>query len=179
MPTFKQFAFFRHAATHLPNVRFVGKIDDDTAVNLRVLGPLLVEARCLPYALLGSIQWSGFIPRHHATGVRGDRCGFSWDWLGALREYGQPGPQLSKILPKQGCVAFGAVPPFPYAAGAGYIFSAALLRWVGLSPLVGGWVADALGASRNTLQWQKFEDTSTGYWVSYAPETVRCVASSE
>ena len=89
MPTFKQFAFFRHAATMLPGVAFVGKIDDDTAVNLRVLGPLLVEARCLPYALLGSIQWSGFIPRHHATGVRGDRCGFSWDWLGALREYGQ------------------------------------------------------------------------------------------
>ena len=175
MPTFKQFAFFRHAATMLPGVAFVGKIDDDTAVNLRLLGPLLREAHCLEWALFGSIQWSGFIPSHAATGVRGDRCGFGWDWLGALREYGQPGPQLSKMLPRAGCVAFGAVPPFPYAAGAGYIFSAALLRWVGLSPLVGGWVLEALGPTRDAVQWQKYEDTSTGYWLTHAPQPVEYV----
>ena len=172
MPTFKQFAFFRHAARMLPRVAYIGKIDDDTAVNLRLLVPILRLARCLPNTLIGSIQWSGFIPRHAATGVRGDRCGFSWDWLGALREYGQPGPGLPKGLPKEGCASFGSVPPFPYAAGAGYILSSRLNRWIGLSPHVGSWVLDALGATRDESQWQKFEDTSTGYWLTYSPEPV-------
>ena len=36
-------------------------------------------------------------------------------------------------------------------------------------------MADAAGASRELLQWQKFEDTSTGYWLSYAPRTVHYV----
>jgi len=121
------------------------------------------------------VQWSAFIPRHAATGVRGDRCGFGWDWLGSLKEYGQPGPQLSKVLPKAGCLTFGAVPPFPYAAGAGYVLSSRLNRWVGLSPQVGAWVREALGATRDQLQWQKFEDTSTGYWLTYSPEPVEYV----
>ena len=60
MPTFKQFAFFRHAATLLPHVSYIGKIDDDTAVNLRLLVPILQLARCLPNVLLGSVQWSAF-----------------------------------------------------------------------------------------------------------------------
>jgi hypothetical protein len=107
--------------------------------------------------------------------VRGDRCGFGWDLGGALREYGQPGVQLSKLLPKAGCVTFGAVPPFPYAAGAGYVLSSRLNRWVGLSPQVGAWVREALGATRDELQWQKFEDTSTGYWLTYSPEPVEYV----
>ena len=34
MPTFKQYAFFQHAAAMLPNVPYVGKLDDDTAANL-------------------------------------------------------------------------------------------------------------------------------------------------
>ena len=69
----------------------------------------------------------------------------------------------------------GAVLPVPYAAGAGYIFSANLLSWVATSDAVSGWVADARGESREALQWQKFEDTSTGYWLSYAPRTVHYV----
>ena len=56
MPTFKQFAFFRHAATLLPRVAYIGKIDDDTAVNLRLLVPVLQLARCLPNVLLGSVR---------------------------------------------------------------------------------------------------------------------------
>lgn len=34
------------------------------------------------------------------------------------------------------------------------------------------WVAEAAGPDREALQWQKFEDTTTGYWLSYAPERV-------
>ena len=34
---------------------------------------------------------------------------------------------------------------------------------------------EALGATRNELQWQKFEDTSTGYWLTYSPEPVEYV----
>jgi hypothetical protein len=60
MPTFKQFAFFRHAATLLPRVAYIGKIDDDTAVNLRLLVPILQLARCLPHVLVGSVQLSAF-----------------------------------------------------------------------------------------------------------------------
>ena len=31
-------------------------------------------------------------------------------------------------------------------------------------------LADAAGPGRNELQWQKFEDTSTGYFVAHAPD---------
>ena len=79
------------------------------------------------------------------------------------------------MLPRAGCVAFGAVPPFPYAAGAGYVLSARLNRWVGLSAQVGAWVREALGATRDELQWQKFEDTTTGYWLTHSPEPVEYV----
>ena len=65
--------------------------------------------------------------------------------------------------------------PIPYAAGAGYIFSGPLLHWVATSDAVGQWVAEARGETREALQWQKFEDTSTGYWLSYAPAMVHYV----
>ena len=31
------------------------------------------------------------------------------------------------------------------------------------------------GPEREALQWQKYEDTSTGYWLSYSPATVQYV----
>ena len=31
----------------------------------------------------------------------------------------------------------------------------------------------AAGRDRNKLQWQKYEDTTTGYWLAYAPFAVR------
>ncbi len=40
---------------------------------------------------------------------------------------------------------------------------------------VRGWVAAARGSDREALQWQKYEDTSTGYWLTYAPEPVHYV----
>ena len=52
------------------------------------------------------------------------------------------------------CADLGAVLPFPYAFGMGYIFSRALLRWLGTSTLIAGWVAEAKGAEREALQWQ-------------------------
>ena len=57
-------------------------------------------------------------------------------------------------------------------ARAGYIFTAKVLRWVATAPEIVGWVRDAAGPTRDEIQWQKFEDTSTGYWLSYAPFTI-------
>ena len=74
MPTFKQFAFFEHAAAHLPAVPFVGKVDDDTLVNLPALLPVLAGVRCLRLAFLGAINWAAYVPRATWSGVRGDRC---------------------------------------------------------------------------------------------------------
>lgn len=48
MPTFKQYAFFQHAAALFPRIPFVGKIDDDTAPNLRLLVPLLQSVSSIP-----------------------------------------------------------------------------------------------------------------------------------
>lgn len=66
--------------------------------------------------------------------------------------------------------------PLPYGTGAGYIFSAALLKWVATSPAIAGWVREARGADHERLQWQKYEDTSTGYWVREAAQPRRTVA---
>lgn len=181
MPTFKQHAFFQHAAARWPRIPYVGKFDDDTAPNLRLIVPLLRRLRCSGKALLfiGAINWAGVVPRAEPEGVRLDRCGFAWDMVGALSNFGTswgtrgvtrgPGKYM------EACDERGAVLPLPYAAGAGYVFSAALLRWVATSAAVTGWVAEARGADREALQWQKFEDTSTGYWLSYSPHTVHYV----
>ena len=34
---------------------------------------------------------------------------------------------------------------------------------------VRSWVAEAAGEDRERLQWQKYEDTTLGYWLQYAP----------
>ena len=117
MPTFKQFAFFRHAAAHLKRVPYVGKIDDDTAVNLRVLHPMLLQLRCFRHALIGSIQWSAFIPRAELSGIRGDRCAFGWEMYGALRDYAKPFGANGTRTFRPSCDAQAAVLPLPYAAG--------------------------------------------------------------
>mmetsp|Transcript_13716 Transcript_13716/g.40059 ORF Transcript_13716/g.40059 Transcript_13716/m.40059 type:complete len:441 (-) Transcript_13716:429-1751(-) len=175
MPTFKQYAFFQHAAAHLPDVPFVGKVDDDTAVNLPQLLPLLQHAACLPHALVGAINWAASVPAAHRSGVRGDRCGFGWSRDAALSNFGRSWgvPRTKGFI--AACDDIGAVPTFPYATGAGYVFSAKLLAWVASSPEVRGWVAEARGPGREALQWQKYEDTSTGYWLTYAPFRVEYV----
>ena len=35
------------------------------------------------------------------------------------------------------------------------------------------WVEEARGPDRDELQWQKYEDTATGYWLTYTPFVVR------
>ena len=62
--------------------------------------------------------------------------------------------------------------PFPYGTGAGYIFSNSVNAWLSTDTQVIKWVRDAAGATREELQWQKFEDTSTGYWLTYSPFTI-------
>ena len=169
MPTFIQYSFFRHVAIHLPNIPYVAKIDDDTYPNLRLLHPMLVQLRCLKYAFIGSIQWASYIPKAKFSGVRGDRCGFSWDMYGAIRAFTDMGDGRAS------CLAKGGVVPLPYAAGAAYIFSGPVLNWVGTASTVRNWVDEAGGPDREEFQWQKYEDTTTGYWLSYAPMNVTYV----
>lgn len=107
MPTFKQYAFFVHAARAWSGVKYIGKVDDDTAPNLPLLLPLLHRVRCAggaaasagatdagqldgrsdvgagpkakqPWAFIGAINWAAFVPRAEDFGIRGDRCGFGW-----------------------------------------------------------------------------------------------------
>lgn len=178
MPTFKQYAFFQHAAAMLPNVPYVGKIDDDTAPNLGLFLPLLRELRCRPHMLIGAINWAAVVPNASDTGVRNDRCGFGWSASASLTNFGTSFGMPPKSGAARGagyfpaCDGLGAVAPFPYGTGAGYIFSRAVLHWVGTDPGVVRWVRDAAGPTANELQWQKFEDTSTGYWLTYAPFTI-------
>ena len=120
---------------------------------------------------MGAINWAGVVPRAEDSGVRLDRCGFGWSMNPALNNFGT---SFGSQFPA--CDSLGGVPPFPYAMGAGYIFSSALLRWVATDPKVVGWVEDARGGpEREALQWQKYEDTSTGYWLTYSPEPVEYV----
>eukprot|EP00965_Chrysotila_dentata_P199377 6179343-Pleurochrysis_carterae.AAC.1 len=45
MPTFKQYAFFQHAAHRYSTVPFVAKYDDDSLPNFRLIVPLLQRYR--------------------------------------------------------------------------------------------------------------------------------------
>ncbi|KAL1503551.1 hypothetical protein AB1Y20_012030 [Prymnesium parvum] len=176
MPTFKQYAFFQHAAAFYPRIPFVGKIDDDTAPNLRLLTPLLDSLRChSPYMFVGAINWASFVPRAAEFGVRGDRCGFGWSLGAALHNFGSSWGKPGEKSYIEACDTRGGVLPFPYGTGAGYIFSAALLKFVATSPEVTGWVAEAAGPTREELQWQKYEDTSTGYWLTYCPHRIQFI----
>eukprot|EP00965_Chrysotila_dentata_P148500 4902997-Pleurochrysis_carterae.AAC.1 len=83
---------------------------------------------------------AGLVPRALDTGVRADRCAFGWGLHASLSNFGA---SWNNQVP---CDARGAVLPFPYATGAGYIFSAALLSFVANSAEVRGWVADAAGS---------------------------------
>ena len=105
MPTFKQYAFFQHAARTLKHVPYIGKIDDDTAPNLGPLSSLLGALRCKPHVLIGAINWAGVIPNAHDTGVRNDRCGFGWGMGAALQNFG---------------TSFGTPPTNGKARGNGY-----------------------------------------------------------
>ena len=123
MPTFKQYAFFQLAAMALPNVPYVGKIDDDTAPNLGAFVPLLAGLRCREYALIGAINWAGVIPSAHDTGVRNDRCAFGWSIYSALHNFGTSfgTPPTNGKARGNGyfpaCDGLGSALPFPYGTG--------------------------------------------------------------
>ena len=182
MPTFKQHRFFELAAATWPRVAFVAKVDDDTAPNMRLMVPFLRRLQCgaaESFLFIAAINWAGYVPKAYSAGVRGDRCGFAWNMRGALsnfgRAWGTPGVQSGASKYIAACDSRGAALPVPYGTGAGYIFSAALLRWLATSKRVSKWVEEARGPTREALQWQKYEDTTTGYWLSYAPRTVQYV----
>ena len=174
-----RYAFFQHAAAHHAPVPYVGKIDDDTAPNLRVLVPFLQRLGCLgpsPLALVGAINWAAIVPRALEFGVRGDRCGFGWDLSAALNNFGSSFGTPGTPGYVESCDTRGAVLPFPYGTGAGYFFSAALLQHVATSAEVTQWVADAAGPEHETLQWQKLRIRAPGTWCR--ERLARCTIST-
>ena len=87
-------------------------------------------AQSPPFLFLGAINWAAVVPRAAGVGIRLDRCGFAWDLGGALANFGK---SFKAWGGGEACDRQGAVLPVPYAIGAGYIFSAALLQWVATS----------------------------------------------
>ena len=95
--------------------------------------PFLRRLSCAqspPFLFLGAINWAAVVPRAAGVGIRLDRCGFAWDLGGALANFGK---SFKAWGGGEACDRQGAVLPVPYAIGAGYIFSAALLQWVATS----------------------------------------------
>ena len=76
------------------------------------------------------------------------------------------------------CDAIGSVLPYPFAFGMGYFFSSALARWLTTEPGILSWVASAAGPTRNELQWQHYEDVTTGYWLSHAPFPIAYISAN-
>lgn len=165
MPTFKQFAFFVAAVKKWPKADFIGKVDDDTLVHLDVVLPILCRAMNTPSAFVGSIHWTSVVPRDERAGVLLDACAFGWTRVASLRA----------LIGSPSCQRRGATLPIPYAAGAAYFFARPLLRELVAAQHIRKWVRDAGGPSRNSLQWQKHEDSSTGYFLTYLPVNVTYV----
>lgn len=168
MPTFKQFRFFHDALARWPKTRFFAKIDDDSLLNVgamdRVLRSVLRQGLSSAslgrevagddaHVVMGTIHWTSIIPKHREAGVRMDRCAFGWNHVASLHN-----------VRWDSCHARGGTLPFPYAAGAGYVFSRSLLRDVVTDKSIRRWVADA--RSDEDVQWQKNEDASWGYMIA-------------
>ena len=156
MPTFKQFAFFRLAVRMWPHVAFIGKVDDDTIVHMPVILPILCGAARTPNSFVGAIHWNSVVPHDARAGVLLDTCAFGWSSKMSLH----------KMFSSTSCRHRGATLPIPYAAGAAYFFSTGLLHELVTAAHIESWVMSAKGAKRNSLQWQKHEDVSTGYFLS-------------
>ena len=88
LPTFKQFAFFARAAKS--GASWIGKLDDDSLPNPAHLGALLRSLRCHTYALVGSIQFSGYVPRSYANGIRGLPCAQGAGLYDSLLTFARP-----------------------------------------------------------------------------------------
>ena len=116
----------------------MAKIDDDSSINLDRLRFFLELARCETHLLLGAVHYSGFVPRADWSGVRGDRCGWGWGLHMALQDFGREGADGRRGAPgyRPFCDEMGALLPFPYPAGQGYVMSQAVLQWVGTSDAV-------------------------------------------
>ena len=169
---FKNYAWVRHAATHWPRVPWVAKVDDDSLVNLPPTLDLLRSLGCHRHAFVGPMLWTSWLPALREVGIRSLPCGYSTGGLlGALQKLSQPITTLFDLhrrISNTPCDELGAVPPFPFALGGGYVFSSALLQRLASSPLVAQWVAaaEATQGHEGEPQVVFFSDTTMGYWLS-------------
>ena len=177
---FLNYAWFAHSAATWPLVPWIGKVDDDSFVNVPHMAAVLHSLSCHRFAFVGPMQWTSWLREVHAFGIRSLPCGISGSGLlGALKHLSQPMTTLYNADPsvtRRGCDRLGAVPPFPFALGGGYFLSSALNRWIGnQSNVIRMWVAEAIKAPAGSSQIVFFSDTTTGYWISHAPMRVTYV----
>ena len=174
---FLNFAWFSHCANMWPGVPWIGKVDDDTFVNLPHIVGTLEQLGCHRHAFVGPMQWTSWLPEVRALGIRSLPCGISvGGLLGALKKLSEPMVTLfnaDESITREGCDTLGATLPFPFALGGGYFLSSSLNHWVGKqSVAIRNWVSEAQRAPVGTPQVVFFSDTTTGYWVSRAPMPV-------
>ena len=166
----KNWAWFRFAASTWPGVPWVAKVDDDTLVNLPPMLRVLQRLSCHSNVFLGPMRWTSWLPAVPALGIRSIPCGYSTGGLlDALQKLSKPMTTLFGADPavaQRSCDALGAVPPFPFALGSGYIFSSALLRRLANSTAIARWVDEAQAAGPGDPQIIFFSDTTVGYWLS-------------
>lgn len=86
MPTFKQYAFFVYAARAWSGVKYIGKVDDDTAPNLPLLLPLLYRVRCAggAAASAGASDVETADGRGGAAAGTGPKTKQPWAFVGAI-----------------------------------------------------------------------------------------------
>lgn len=172
---FKNYAWFRHVQKFWQHVPWVAKVDDDTFLNVPLLLGTLRALRCHEHVFLGPMMWTSWLNEVRALGIRSLPCGFSTGGLLGALNFLRDRTLMSilfgsaRSVTNRPCDALGATPPFPFALGGGYIFSAPLLAWLANASDIREWVEAAQAARTGESQVVFFSDTTTGYWLSFAP----------
>jgi hypothetical protein len=174
---FKNYAWLAHVAALWRGVRWIMKADDDTFVNVRPLLSLLHSVGCHSHIVLAPIMWTSWLNEVRPLGIASLPCAFSTGGLlGALKLLSQPITTLfnaDKAVRRAPCDQLGAVPPFPFPLGGGFVLSAPIVRWLATDAAVATWVAEAQAAvGGERAQVTFFSDTTLGYWLSYAPHNL-------
>ena len=160
-------SWLRYAATRLPSVRFVAKVDDDSYLHAPGLARLLQNAveGTAPHArtYIGTLTWYSWYAQQW------DRCGFGWTWQGsdAMGKFCR-NTTWAAARCAGGCGP--AVGPFPFAAGYLIILSAPLANAIAATPALARETARLSAATtlhthKGFKHTQVFEDVWLGSFV--------------
>ena len=172
---FKNYAWFKHAAGTWPGATWVMKVDDDAYVNAPLLLSVLAPLACHRHVFLGPMRWSSWIPEVRSFGILGVPCAVATGGLlASLKSLSKPIATLFNIkdraVRRTPCDALGAIPPFPFALGGGYVFSMPVASWLATNADIANWITSSLAATPGVdSQVTFFSDTMFGHWLSNAP----------